>query len=354
MVRREPVSDALQRRKLAVLQNMTAIEAPRVLLLVVGIIIVFDLGYAAAGIVLPWNYYLSDVAQSAVHIGVALALQRKAIPARWAPAAFMTGVVANNAAVTYQALVIHELGGLVAAQGALGIIALLVGVSGAVALSWRPFLIGATICTGITTVSLYTTMPDIWLTWLITMVTATLVAAVILYGRYESALDLARAQESIETLAVVDPLTQLFNRRGLEENAAVVLGQARRAGESFFVVFIDVSGLKRVNDEHGHAIGDRLLQRVSHALHGYSRASELLCRWGGDEFVLLGVGARPDPEVLHTRLQQGIDMTDLEDYWTPNLWIGAADGTPNTHNLEHVIMLADHDMYARRAAATGR
>lgn len=352
MARRESVSESLERRRSAVLRHMTAIEAPRVLYLVVGIIVVFDLGYAATGLIMPFNYYLSDVGQSAVHAGVALALQRKLIPDRWAPTAFMTAVVANNAAVTYQAMVIHDLGGLVAAQGALGIIALLLGVSGAVALAWRPFLIGAAACTSITSLSLYNTMPDIWLTWLITMVTAVLVAAVIMYSRYESALDLARAQEAVETLAVVDPLTQLLNRRGLEENASVVLGRARRAGDSFFVVFIDVSGLKRVNDEHGHAIGDRLLQRVSHALHDYCRSSELLCRWGGDEFVLLGVGARPDPDVLHERLQLGIDMTDLEEYWTPNLWIGAADGTPNTHNLEHVIMLADHDMYARRAAAT--
>lgn len=339
----------LQSRRLSVLQHMTAIEAPRVLYLIVAIIVLFDIGYAIAGIILPVPYYLSDVAQSAVLIGVALLLQRRLVPDRWAPAIFMVAVVANNAAVTYQAVTINSLGGLVAAQGALGIIPLMLAIAGAVALVWRAFLIGAAVCTAITSTTLYVTMPDIWVTWFITMVTAVAVGGVVLYGRFQSALDLARAQQQVEELATVDPLTGLFNRRGLEENIALVLGHARRTGDPFFVAFIDVCGLKQVNDRYGHAIGDRLLQRVGHALRGYSRASEILCRWGGDEFLLIGVGHKPDPFLLHERLESVIDLSGLEEYWKPSLWIGSAEGTPGAHSLDQVITQADHDMYARRA-----
>lgn len=331
----------LHRRRKRILQELTAVEAPRVMYLTVLVIVLFDLGYAAVGIFAPTGYYLSDIAQSTVLSLGAWAISRRRLPLEWAPATFMAGAFANNMATTYQATIVGD--------GALGVIAIMLAVAGAIALSWRPFIIGAALCVGFTSTVLYNTAPDSWLTWAITMVTATGMSAVVLYGRENSALGLALAQQTIEQAATIDPLTGLFNRRGLEEESAMILGQARRSGDSFFVVFFDVAGLKNVNDRFGHAVGDRLLVRVANALTHNSRASELLCRWGGDEFLLLGVGSAPDPTAIHERLQAAIDLTDLEPYWRPQLWIGAADGSPSVHTLQHIIMLADHDMYERRA-----
>jgi diguanylate cyclase (GGDEF)-like protein len=341
VVHRDAENDDLRRRKQAILQNLTAIEAPRVMYLIVLIIVLFDIGYAAVGIYSPAAYYLSDFGQSVVLLAGAYLIASKRIPAKSAPAAFMVAVVANNMATTYQSTIVG--------QGALGVIALLLAVAGAVALVWRPFLVGSAVCISFTGAVLYLSRPDIWITWTITMVTAAAVSAVILYGRSESARVLAIAQRTIEQAATIDPLTGLFNRRGLAEDANFILGQARRNGDSFFVVFIDVAGLKTVNDRHGHAVGDHLLLRVADSLQANSRASELLCRWGGDEFLLVGIGKCPDPEILRDRLQASIDMNDLNGYWLPGLWVGAAQGAPSTHTVEQVIMLADHDMYARRA-----
>lgn len=338
--RNAPSSDLIRRRD-AILRELTAIEAPRVMYLIVLIIVLFDLGYAAVGIFATTGYYLSDIAQSLVLLVGAKLLRDKRIPAHWAPATFMVSVFANNMATTYQSTLVGD--------GALGVIATMLAVAGAVALSWRPFLIGAGACVAFTSSVLYFAMPDSWVTWAITMLTAAGVSAVLLYGRAESAKSLASAQLIIEQAATIDPLTGLSNRRGLQEESAVILGQARRSGDTVFAVFIDIAGLKRVNDQFGHAVGDRLLLRVANALAHQSRASELLCRWGGDEFLLIGVGTKPDPEVLHQRLERAIDMTDLDAYWQPNLWIGAAEASPSTHGLEHLIMLADQDMYERRS-----
>ena len=344
MQHREASDVDLHRRRQAILQNLTAIEAPRVMYCIVLVIILFDLGYAAVGIYAPVSYYWSDIGQSLVLLAGAHWISSQRIPTRWAPTTFMGGVIANNMATTYQSTLVGE--------RALGVIALLLAVSGAVALLWRPFLIGSGVCISITGTALYVTEPDTWMTWTITMMTAAAVSAVLLYGRSESARVLAIAQQTIEQAATIDPLTSLFNRRGLAEDSNFILGQARRSGDSFFVVFIDIAGLKAVNDRHGHAVGDRLLLRVAESLQTNSRASELLCRWGGDEFVLVGIGECPEAEVLRERLQASIDMTDLEGCWVPRLWVGAAAGTPVTHTVEQVILLADNDMYARRAQST--
>lgn len=336
----------LAHRHKVIMRELSAVEAPRVMYLTVLIIVLFDLGYAAAGIFATTGYYLSDLAQSIVLAGSAWLITHRKIPLQWVPATFMIATIANNMATTYQSTIVG--------QGSLGVIAIMLAIAGAIALSWRPFLIGAAVCVAFTSTVIYFNSPDIWVTWAITMVTATGMSAVVLYGRSNSAMGLAIAQLTIEQAATVDPLTKLFNRRGLEEDAGRIVGAARRSGDPYFVVFIDVAGLKRVNDQYGHAVGDRLLLRVANALAQHSRAEELLCRWGGDEFILLGVGAKPDPEVLHDRLQTAIDMTDLEEYWAPNLWIGSAEGSPSAHTLEHVIMLADHDMYERRAIMTKR
>lgn len=344
MQHREAIDVDLPRRRQAILQNLTSIEAPHVMHLIVLIIIVFDLGYAAVGIYAPVSYYWSDIGQALILLAGAHWISNQRIPPRWAPTAFMVGVVANNMATTYQSTLVGA--------GSLGVIALLLAVSGAVALMWRPFLIGSSVCIVFTGTVLYITEPETWLTWTITMMTAAAMSAVILYGRSESARVLAIAEQTIEQAATIDPLTGVFNRRGLAEDCNFILGQARRSGDSFFVVFIDIAGLKAVNDRHGHAVGDRLLIRVAESLQANSRASEVLCRWGGDEFVLVGIGNCPEADVLRDRLQASIDMTDLQGCWVPRLWVGGAAGTPSTHTVEQVIMLADNDMYTRRAQST--
>jgi diguanylate cyclase (GGDEF)-like protein/PAS domain S-box-containing protein len=110
--------------------------------------------------------------------------------------------------------------------------------------------------------------------------------------------DLAARVEEIEKLnallreqAVRDPLTGLHNRRYLEQTMKRDISRARRTRETIVVAVIDVDHFKSVNDVHGHAVGDRVLLRLADVLLGHVRSSDLVCRIGGEEFVVVMANA---------------------------------------------------------------
>ncbi len=99
---------------------------------------------------------------------------------------------------------------------------------------------------------------------------------------------LAQAQalrERYEALAVVDDLTGLNNRRFFFPEAQAALSRTRRHGQPFAVLALDLDHFKRVNDDHGHAWGDRVLQDVGAALKSMLREGDILARFGGEEFM---------------------------------------------------------------------
>jgi diguanylate cyclase (GGDEF)-like protein len=104
--------------------------------------------------------------------------------------------------------------------------------------------------------------------------------------------------------ATHDPLTRLGNRAALISSLRRMLGDAPRLGRSVAVVFIDLDGFKRVNDRHGHAVGDELLQTVGARMQAQIPSGGVLARLGGDEFVcaLPGVADRADVVAVARRM----------------------------------------------------
>ncbi len=121
--------------------------------------------------------------------------------------------------------------------------------------------------------------------------------------RGEEALSLAHAElaarvTEIESLnrqlreqALRDPLTNLPNRRYFEESIAREVARAIRLNDPLAILAIDVDHFKRINDTHGHAVGDRVLQNLARVISEGVRAFDLPCRFGGDEFVAALPGA---------------------------------------------------------------
>lgn len=104
----------------------------------------------------------------------------------------------------------------------------------------------------------------------------------------------------LAALADVDPLTGLANRRVIERLAP-------SGSATLWVAYVDVDRFKRVNDHHGHAAGDRLLQVVANLLRRSVRPGDLVARVGGDEFVLVLVGCtRTEALAVVTRVQRGL------------------------------------------------
>lgn len=335
------ITPELKQRRNTILQQMSAREAPRILLLFVAIIILFDIGYALIGIYPPIGYYVSDAIQSVVAIVAGLMIIRGAIPPKWVPATFASVIVVNNIVLNYQYTIVG--------YGAVGVILLLMASYGAITLMWRPFLISAALMASWTTYVLIVTDEENGPGWAVTMFTALAVSGVVLYGRQRGALALAEANKQIEEMATSDALTGLLNRHGLEQAFPQLDAVADRHSESVFAVFFDITGLKQVNDVHGHAAGDLVISRCADALRHTFRESDAICRWGGDEFVVVGIGPEPDPEVIERRVLSGMNTDGLDGVWTPSVWAGSAQAVGHPLSLRGLIESADEEMYARRS-----
>ena len=103
----------------------------------------------------------------------------------------------------------------------------------------------------------------------------------------EQATQLAEQAHRLEELTLLDELTGLNSRRGLQAIGEQALYSARRAGTPVALLFIDVDGLKQINDTHGHAAGDDALRAIAHVIRSSIRNDDVAARIGGDEFCVL-------------------------------------------------------------------
>ena len=116
-----------------------------------------------------------------------------------------------------------------------------------------------------------------------------------------------RYERDLQALALVDELTGLANRRGFAFFAEAEVARARREQHTSVVVFADIDGLKQINDAHGHAAGDQAIRLVAQAFKSILRESDIVARWGGDEFVaLIGEGGEAVAGHLSARLTGAI------------------------------------------------
>lgn len=163
------------------------------------------------------------------------------------------------------------------------------------------------------------------------------------------------AREQIAALAVTDDLTGLGNRRALWERGSRAVDQARRAGQDVTLLYLDVDGLKQVNDLEGHFAGDRVITRVGDALRSVFRQADVVARTGGDEFVVLLTNFGPEQAgLLRARLATALDVVGASaSCGTVYLRSGDPDA-----DLRELLDRADLSMYeeknSRRAALAER
>ncbi len=134
----------------------------------------------------------------------------------------------------------------------------------------------------------------------------TIVGAIELFSDASPLDDLRATIARLEVLALVDPLTEIPNRRYLASELASQLSMFQRSGVEFGIVMFDIDGFKRFNDEYGHAVGDLALQTVARTMSATMRAHDTVGRWGGEEFLVVlprtdpsragGAGAAPVPD----------------------------------------------------------
>jgi diguanylate cyclase (GGDEF)-like protein len=98
---------------------------------------------------------------------------------------------------------------------------------------------------------------------------------------------LDQAEQQLQVLSHTDELTQTYNRRYFMQYIDQELKRAQRYGETFSVAILDMDNFKQVNDQYGHLVGDHVLRELTRMLKEYIRQTDVLARYGGDEFIFL-------------------------------------------------------------------
>jgi diguanylate cyclase (GGDEF)-like protein len=167
--------------------------------------------------------------------------------------------------------------------------------------------------------------------------------------------DLEHALEQIRLLAIQDELTGMYNRRHMTTLLQQEQARQQRDDTTMCLVLADIDLFKRVNDTHGHHAGDVVLQRFAQVSRGALRNTDVMARWGGEEFLMMLRNTTPEQATIFVeRLRAQLARTSFDDV-APSLRVTFSAGVSvcsRDDALEAAIERADHAMY--RAKTQGR
>ena len=162
----------------------------------------------------------------------------------------------------------------------------------------------------------------------------------------------------LELLAHTDPLTEVLNRRALSERLTDEMERVRRYESTVSMLLIDLDHFKRINDSHGHLVGDDVLMEVAALLQRAVRAVDVVARYGGEEFVIVLPETSPfGATTFAERIRELIDAHPFTQVRGQPLHLTTSIGvasypTPGIESLEDLFAAADQALY--RAKAEGR
>jgi len=172
-----------------------------------------------------------------------------------------------------------------------------------------------------------------------------------------SAIDAIRERERLQDLAICDPLTGLSNRRFMEEELGRQIDELTRLGQPMAVAMLDLDRFRDCNERHGHLAGDLVLRSLAVLLQGFRRGSDVPCRYGGEEFVLImpqttaaEAAARLEP--LRDRLAEMGIHHEGRLLAPVTASIGLAEFPADGLTFTALLHAADHALY--RAKREGR
>lgn len=173
------------------------------------------------------------------------------------------------------------------------------------------------------------------------------------FMKYEKA-ELETELERANRLAMIDPLTRLWNRAGMEAMINKEWADARRHQKPLTIAMCDIDHFKRLNDTFGHDVGDDIIRNVAKRLLENTRTEDHVCRVGGEEFLLIlpDCPAGPAHELLE-RIRQSMSATPLTDMvqidWTVTMSFGASTLIPNLDTAPGAtIKAADQALYTAK------
>jgi diguanylate cyclase (GGDEF)-like protein len=160
--------------------------------------------------------------------------------------------------------------------------------------------------------------------------------------------------ETLSKQATHDPLTGLFNRRYLDQILYGEIAHAMQSGSLVGIIMADVDYFKRINDRHGHKAGDLLLQALGNLMKSCVRSADIVCRYGGEEFVIVMPGAS-EPTVSRCAEEirgkfQTLRLTFEDQEIQATISLGAAIYPLHGSSVDEVFVHADRAMYQAKSA----
>ena len=169
------------------------------------------------------------------------------------------------------------------------------------------------------------------------------------------AVDNARIRAALEHQAQTDSLTGLYNHRYFHERLRSELTRASRARDVVTLVLLDLDDFKRVNDVHGHGIGDHVLVGLAEILTHAIRSSDVACRIGGEEFaIILPSSDAGDACVLASRISERLGGANFEPAGKMTVSIGVAQGPEHAMNPRELVACAEMAMMTAKARGKDR
>jgi diguanylate cyclase (GGDEF)-like protein len=168
-----------------------------------------------------------------------------------------------------------------------------------------------------------------------------------------------RLRDALRQQSICDPLTELYNRRFMDEWLGRELPRSIRTHRPLALLMFDLDNFKRVNDAHGHECGDVVLREVGKYLRGAVRRSDIACRIGGEEFaMLLPETALAEAAKIAEKLRAGIENLGVTYQGRPvgriTSSIGVAEATVNGQVAAQLLRAADTALYRAKAAGRNR
>lgn len=169
---------------------------------------------------------------------------------------------------------------------------------------------------------------------------------------------LGRQIDELQRLSTTDALTGLANRRAFQARLRHEWRRARRYTSPLSLLLIDIDGLKRINDEQGHAVGDRVLRTAAHAISTTMRVTDAGARWGGDEFAIVAPNTvRRAAHRLARRLLGQVEQRARGQDVAVTVSIGVATFDPESNpseDVETLLNAADAALYGAKSGGRNR
>ncbi|MFJ4054120.1 diguanylate cyclase [Pseudomonas sp. NPDC089743] len=174
------------------------------------------------------------------------------------------------------------------------------------------------------------------------------------HGYLTDISDLKGVEEDLRKLSVTDALTGIHNRRYFQERLKAELDRAQRDDQELAVIMLDIDHFKRINDQYGHAVGDHVLRSLCQRIGQRLRRTDVFCRLGGEEFMVLCPGSSAEQaRLLAMELWHGVRNVPVEGVGKVTASFGVAGWRPG-EGADALLLRADAGVYAAKQAGRDR